>query len=565
MNKILTILLCYISCQTIHAGQVTEAQALQKAQRFMSGKQLITSPQTRGGGQTDSQPFYVFNAKDNAGYVIVSGDDRTEEILAFSEQGSLDVENAPENLKWWLGYYERVIKSLGTKSYARRVESRAAKEDIPYLIKTTWSQTAPYNNDCPEIGTGKCLTGCLATAMAQVMNYWQYPASIEEIPAYDPIYDRLFGPSMKALPQTEFNWTALQKDDKADAEFKTEVAKLCLYCGQSVRMGYATDNLGGSRALDGIGIVGLVKHFKYDKGTRYIFRGAFSDSAWEDSIYNELKNGRPVIYSGQSEAANGAAPYGHTFICDGYKEVDNVGYFHINWGWGTDPTNAYYLLSLPQVSGYTFSEDQSAVIGIQPPKEDVAKHKMLSLTKLDLLQSPVITRASVDEIFPPIYFSWVIKNTVVERTTATLDFILTNEDKMVSHLGSTIFDILPGWNISNAESQMSSGAMKADGVYRLYPRFTMAGDPPGLVPVEGSDYRYIEIIVEGLKMTIKAYPEDILKGDANGDGVVNMKDRDLILAAIAAGKYDKQYDVNTDGKITVADIVALYDIIDNNQ
>ena len=566
MKKIVNILiLCFMICQATLAGQVTEEQARQMALRFLKGRQLIDAQPARQKtrSQNDDKPFYVFNAADNGGYVIVSGDDRTKDILAFSDEGNLDEKCLPDNMKWWLGYYERSIKGLGAQTRSTRAVTRTARNPIEPLIKTKWSQEAPFNNDCPEIGTGKCLTGCLATAMAQVMNYWHWPDTVGTMPGYDPYSDGLFGPSQKELPRTEFDWVAIAKDTKDNA-FRSEVAKLCHYCGQSVRMGYATDNLGGSSALDGMGVVGLVKYFQYDAGTRSVFRESFADSVWEAMIYNELANERPVIYSGQTEPINGGKPYGHTFICDGYQEVEGTGYYHINWGWGSQTVNSWCLLSvLDSKRVAPFTEDQSAVIGIQPLTEQEANHKQLALTKFDLLQSPIITRESVGDEFPPIYFSWVIKNTVVEKTVAEIDFVIERDQNMVDLIQGG-FEIRPGWHISNPEAQLPTRAMTADGVYRCYPSYWISDTPKGLKTVEGCNYRYIEITVEGLKMTLKAYPVELLQGDADGDGAVTMADRDIILAAIAAGLYDKKCDANTDGKVTVADIVALYDILENN-
>lgn len=582
MKKILTILLCMMTCQVLQAGRVTEAQARQKAQQFLSGKllkEVSAARLKRGAKTTDPQPFYVFNVADNGGYVIVSGDDRTKAILAFSEEGSLDLDHVPENMKWWLGYYERVITSLGSQAYMTRGEDEqetSPRAEVPKLIQTYWKQTAPYNNDCPVIGVNdsRCLTGCLATAMAQVMNKWQWPKDpVGPIPAYDPYKDGLFGPSQKELPATQFNWETLEKDDVNDQDFKKEVAKLCRYCGQSVRMGYSIEELGGSTALDGMGVVGLVKYFGFDKGTRSVFRGSFSDKDWEDIIYHELQNGRPVIYSGQTapDSYTGAF-YGHTFICDGYTETDEGGFFHINWGWGsqneTSPTT-WCKLSVLNISRYYFTEDQSAVIGIQPPtEENVANHKQLAVTKFDLLISPYLTREEETDPFPPVYFSWVIKNTVVERTTAEIYFVLAQDNQLINRV-SGAFEILPGWNVYNAEAQLPLDFPLADGVYRLFPSYRMKNDPLGLTTVEGADYRYIEMTVDGLKMTLKAYPEDapdqqLKRGDADGDGEVTEKDMQLILAAIESGRYLKTCDVNTDGMVTVADVVALYDIIDNN-
>ena len=124
-------------------------------------------------------------------------------------------------------------------------------------------------------------------------------------------------------------------------------------------------------------------------------------------------------------------------------------------------------------------------------------------------------------------------------------------------------ELKPGWNISNTETQIPLGSVKEDGLYRLYPTYKLKGETTGLKPIEGSNYRYIEIKVEGLKMTLKACPVERLIGDANNDGIIDSTDQYVIMDTIAAGLYNENCDVNTDGRVTVADIVALLDILNN--
>ena len=170
MKKILTILLCCFACLTVTAGQVTEAQARVKAEQFLKRKLLTGTSHARlkGTNHIDQPHLYVFNVENNGGYVIVSGDDRTKSILAYSDHGYLDMDHMPENMQWWLGYYERSIAALSEKTAAARATmKREPREEVETLIKTSWHQESPYNDDCPEIDTPpqNCLTGCLATAM----------------------------------------------------------------------------------------------------------------------------------------------------------------------------------------------------------------------------------------------------------------------------------------------------------------------------------------------------------------------------------------------------------------
>ena len=356
------------------AGKVTVDQALRTASSFMSGKTFkiaVCSRKQVSLHRTKETPFYVFNATDG-GFVVVSGDDRTREILGYSLTGSLDMDSLPANLQWWLDEYARQISALGTSTVAvntSRVLSAASA--ISPLIDTKWDQGAPYNNMCPD-GNGKdyyesgydagnrCLTGCVATAMAQVMCYWKWPKSSTALGAY---IAKNF--EVKSLPSTTFKWD-LMKDSYGNSETGEAVdavAELMRYCGQAAMTDYMTYQSGAylfQEVMSGA--------FSYSRNMRNIYRDQYNLDEWENIIYRELAEGRPVIYNGYS--TNG----GHEFIVDGY---DTNGLFHINWGWGGSYDD-YFLLSvadpyMPSVDGNSSSGgyryNQFALVGIKPFRE----------------------------------------------------------------------------------------------------------------------------------------------------------------------------------------------------
>jgi hypothetical protein len=183
-----------------------------------------------------SAPYYVFNADGNGGFVIVSGDDRTKPILGYSKTGTFNENALPENVKWWLDYYAKAISSLGYSPAVAQPDGVATTErsEIEPLVETQWDQGAPYNDMCVFDDLGRCLTGCVATAMAQVVNYYKYPDSLPEIDAYTAIWSKN---EFDALPATTLNWRDMTDED---------IAKLCRYCGQSVEMDYGQD---ASRAV----------------------------------------------------------------------------------------------------------------------------------------------------------------------------------------------------------------------------------------------------------------------------------------------------------------------------
>ena len=209
MKKLFLLLFAFVAFSiTVQAGDVTEQEALLKAQQFMKGKTFKQKTLRRAPQRNATKknaPYYVFNAEGNDGFVIVSGDDRTEPILGYSDKGSLDMDNLPPNLKGWLEEYEKQIKAIeGSTNTVRRAPLRTTsstpKVPIEPLITTQWGQGSPYNNLCPEIDGEHCVTGCIATAMAQVMYYHKWPQNAcAAIPEYTTGKRQI---EMPALPPT---------------------------------------------------------------------------------------------------------------------------------------------------------------------------------------------------------------------------------------------------------------------------------------------------------------------------------------------------------------------------
>lgn len=349
MKRTLLLLLCVAVGFAVNAKEITRQQALQKAQQFMQGKQFAAvTNRAQGQNQTqEPQGYYVFNAEAGGGFVIVAGDDRMPEILGYSDHGNLD--HIPVNMKSLLDYYHDVALHLDNITEKRIANSnRAAMTDIAPLVTTHWDQRAPYNSQCPIIDGARPLTGCVATAMAQVINYNKWPQEeTTSVPAYVTDTRNFFLPE---LPPTTFDW------DNMDSE---SIARLMLYCGQSVAMDYCND-YGESGANTGLVPKALMKVFGYSTLTKFVDASSYSKDEWENLLYNELTEDRPVLYGGYGSEG------GHAFVVDGYQD----GRFHVNWGWGGS-ADGFFLLQLlgPEDNGM-FSSGQHAIIGIRPPRED---------------------------------------------------------------------------------------------------------------------------------------------------------------------------------------------------
>ena len=289
------------------------------------------------------QPYlYTVRFPEQGGYVLVSGDDRFAAVLGYSEDGGLDEQHMPEHIRAWLQGYIDEMQYLESVGYTPSVTTRAgaSKAAIQPLIATRWNQGEPYYNACPYDKTNKhSVTGCVATAMAQFINYHMQhshaPVAIQtQIDAYQT---KSYGLAVDAIPAgTLLPDPSLLVNSYAGettAAQKEAVAQLMLYCGASVQMDYAS----GSSSASFSRVPGaLMNHFGFDASTRYVSRSDYSYAHWMNLIYDELAASRPVLYDGHSSRG------GHAFIVDGY---DGAGLFHLNWGWGGS-SDDYFALSV---------------------------------------------------------------------------------------------------------------------------------------------------------------------------------------------------------------------------
>lgn len=388
MRKLLLLIFTVFACQLAKAKDITPNEALQQAKHFLQNK-------ASHGGKGQHAPsvalqlslagtvkdLYVFNTTDNQGFVIVSNDDIATPILGYSDTGSLDLQNIPDNMRAWLqGYADEIAWAKQHPSAAtpkgKRAQRVAAavKTPIAPLVQTTWDQGTPYNNLCPEYNSYKSATGCVATAMAQCMYTTEMrvgsttTTTTAEIPAYTTATR---GISMDAIPtEATINWENMLTDYSGSysSAAATAIAKLMLYCGTSVQMDYYSDDQGSSGAQSYMVANALKNYFGYKNTVTYLNRSFYSYADWIEMMYYELSQGRPVCYGGQSSGG------GHEFVCDGYQGED---FFHINWGWGGMSDNYFKLSALdPDAQGIGgssssdgYHSSQEAIIGIQKETE----------------------------------------------------------------------------------------------------------------------------------------------------------------------------------------------------
>ena len=419
LRLLVTCVVSGLMAVNVMAERVSESDAAAVANSFMnpvSASSVKKAPAKRmalkKAAAENESLYYVYENADGEGWVMVAADDVVRPILAYSETGHFRTENLPSNISKWLGKYDHFIQKLEAdgvvaseetanewKALRKGVSKGKGDAVIGPLVKTQWDQDAPYWNLCPGSGSTKAYTGCVATAMAQVMNYWQWPKKGTGSHTYQPkdpnsssgANSKRYGKQTANFGNTTYDWANML--DKYSGSYTnaqaTAVATLMFHCGVSCEMMYGNSADGGSGAYTvnygdwddhecaqsafpaffgykKDGLTGYMRDgYKYG-GTTYYEK--WSDAAWTAMIKEELDKNHPIMYAGAGDEG------GHSFVCDGYDDAD---YFHFNWGWSGDNDGYYKLSNLAPGSGgagggsYSFSEDQDVIIGIEPDNKDL--------------------------------------------------------------------------------------------------------------------------------------------------------------------------------------------------
>lgn len=399
MKHISTLLISVLTVLSAWGAPITPEQALRRVAGSGNNtlRQLtVTSRQPKllmTGYATSRQPaYYVYDRANQGGYMILSADDIAAPVLGYSETGSIDVNNMPSNMKAWLdGYAAEIEWAVNNMPEDTKYttsggnSARAAKPAIAPLCTTKWNQGSPFNSFTPIINNYygdavHCASGCVATAMAQLMKYHNYPEVGTGSNSYNWKHPDT-GASMTMsmdFSQTHFDWANMRDYYAFDSYTQTEadaVATLMKACGYSVNMSYGP----ASGAVTENTVTALKNYFGYSSNTRYLNRAYYEYHTWVDMIYDNLRDVGPLIFSGHNDSG------GHAFIIDGYKDND---YFHTNWGWG-GMSDGYFLITAlnPDAQGIGgsmggYNIGQGAVFGARPatPGETYEESFQLGLT-----------------------------------------------------------------------------------------------------------------------------------------------------------------------------------------
>lgn len=348
--------------------------------------------------ETSFQNFYIFSA--DSGFVLVAADERVTPILGYSKTNRFVTEDMPENLRWWLEEYSKQIQDVKDNSIPATIETKAewdalksgnsfpSKGNRANAINglPTWDQWSRnddyllYNDSCPvDVTSNKhCVTGCAATAMAQIMRYWKYPTHGISSHSYtwnNQTLSANFG-------ATYYDWEhmTLTYSSSSSEEARSAVATLMKHCGVAVDMDYGVDESFASVSPDP-----YKTYFDYSEVAESVYQVDYQLDDWIALLKNEIDRQRPVNYYGRN-------PGGHYFICYGY---DNNDKFQFNWGWGGPHNEDYYAIGA-LYDGYDLRN--FAIVHIIPKNYNLSAPNGLEINLMDENTMHLSWNASPDAV-----------------------------------------------------------------------------------------------------------------------------------------------------------------------
>ncbi len=391
--------------------------------------------------------YYVFPNGEGKGFTVVSGDDRLPEVVGYSDKGTYDEENLPSNYVGFMKAYEEMVGQLDngdSRASASIAEAKALRSSgywqptvAPLLGSIQWNQMTPYNNMCPKYnGSDRSVTGCVATAMAQVMMYYQYPKTLQtDIPAYVSYTKHLSIPQINKGERYDWanmlpKYASYEPLNYTDAQ-AAAVAKLLYHCGVACEMDYGPSS--GANVTPAI----LSTYFGYDSDLMQdLNRDVFTLAEWSQIMDKELTAKRPILYSGQSSDG------GHEFVCDG---TDGKGLYHINWGWGGYQDGYFDVTILNPDKGGAgsgsapdgYNQSCSMIVGIAPDngKED----------------EPLVDVAPV---------------VMIGNGNSSLGFQMSTRNKVTDTFRVTTNNLISNQSAKDFTGYFAYGIQQADGTYK---------------------------------------------------------------------------------------------------
>lgn len=460
---------------TVLGDHISEPQARSIAARGMAA---LAKTHTRGAtapslrlsyqqvadnGQAD---LYVYTPSEGEGFIIVAGDDCLPQIVGYSTDNRFKPDSIPAPLKNMFTRYGQLIKAMsGRLVGAQRPALRSWNAVEPLLGNLAWGQGKPYNALTPKVDGNQSPTGCVATALAQVMRYHCWPANGIGKGVYT-----INGKNKKtvSIDGHSYNWTTMHNSygSTTSTEENYAVARLLYDVGVAARMSYGKWE---SSAYSAYAATALIENFSYSRALRAMNRMYHTSDEWEAAIQEELQAKRPVYYAGGSPGG------GHAFVCDGY---DGKSLYHINWGWNGLSNGYYALIELLPGSqgtgaggGGGYITEQDMIVGIQPDYVKTDPKPLIYAEKFKINATRLTPGSSaIQAVVSAFNYSGkaISGNLGVEVVNAA-------DGKTVAQFKADSGDsnMKLGWGPNDTTISISTGDLDP-GTYRVFPSFYMS-------------------------------------------------------------------------------------------
>ena len=497
-------------------GETAPAKRMQKAAVATSVTAPVEWAFTQYQIDNTTPAVFVFNSTEE-GFVLVSAEDNARAVLGYSDEGTFDANNIPENMQFWLQMYADEMGRLGEEAIRRETIKRkvigdeakgerreATSEEYPtispILGQTIWGQGKPFNNKCPQINGERTVTGCVATALSQIMYVHKYPTKGTGSHSYTTESKKLnvsanFGNTTYDWANMIPNYSGSYTTTQANA-----VATLMHHVGVAADMDYTVD---GSGAVSSIALAAITKYFGYDKAIHVLPKDFMKEESLLQAIATDLQVGRPVYFSGVTVNREG-----HAFVCDGMK---SDGYLHINWGWN-GMANGYFAISAlaPEVQGtggsasnLAFTESVGVYTNIKPNEGGKA---------MPLVTINELTRTSKETINKTETVSFDLDHfasTGIATAKGTVTYFIYNSNKeLVKQVEIGTFELDPGYYYTSAISiSHTLPSTLANGNYELEIRYIDDDDIDHPILVKGLGEVRVPFTVTSSQFVFSQTPE----------------------------------------------------------
>lgn len=388
---------------------------------------------------------------EQGGYVVIANDNSYRAVIAYSE---LPFREDNPGLNWWLKSVSQMMSCEQAAAVKEEATSTAARTAIPQLMVSEWGQDAPFNNLCPTGKYGKCPTGCVATAMAQVLYYHKCPQ--KAIGKGSCTYGgKTYAQNLSGI---EYAWDKMQpKYDTPSGEGCDDVATLLYDCGLSIGMNYDDQ---GSGAYNFEASTAFKNHFSLY--STYYDRSYYTSAEWMNLVYEQLSNNNPVVYGGVSDVDGQQS--GHSFVIDGYQED---GLVHVNWGWNGQGNGYYDIALLNPIVGdsMSFSNQQDMVVCQTSPFEVFSRIGMRGITIKKVDETSISIAVSQIVNLLPDDFKGELA--IVAEKDGKKKVISSVSERLVYGISYSSFFTEASYSIEDLE----------DGEYRIYVAAKSDGDP----------------------------------------------------------------------------------------